>query len=242
VLDQASIVLAERDALTLIDCARETHARVKLGAERDKDEEALANEIDPPPFRILLAFSGLREALTSTGYNARVEECREAARLLLRVSEASDAVLGDVSPETHAREKERLPAHLKRRAAHFFEEAKRVADGSFLWRRGDLNAFGALVTASGVSSVENYECGCAPMNALLKIVCATRGVFGARFSGAGFRGCVVGLVSASEAEAARTSVFESYAAAFPELARDAETMLAGTGDGARIIEASRWNT
>jgi galacturonokinase len=104
-----------------------------------------------------------------------------------------------------------------------------------------LNAFGALVTASGVSSVENYECGCAPMNALLKIVCATRGVFGARFSGAGFRGCVVGLVSASEAEAARTSVFESYAAAFPELARDAVTMLAGTGDGARIIEASRWN-
>jgi hypothetical protein len=36
-------------------------------------------------------------------------------------------------------------------------------------------------------------------------------------------------------------VFESYAAAFPELARDAETMLAGTGDGARIIEASRWH-
>ena len=125
---------------------------------------------------------------------------------------------------------------------NFFQEAKRVADGSFLWRRGDLNAFGALVTASGVSSVENYECGCAPMNALREIVCATRGVFGARFSGAGFRGCVVGLVDASEANAARTSVFESYAAAFPELARDARAMLAGTGDGARIIEASRWNT
>ena len=238
VLDQASIVLAERDALTLIDCARETHARVKLGAERDEDEEALANEkkLDPPPFINLLAFSGLREALTSTGYNARVEECREAARLLLRVSEASDAVLGDVSPETHAREKERLPAHLKRRAAHFFEEAKRVADGSFLWRRGDLNAFGALVTASGVSSVENYECGCAPMNALREIVCATRGVFGARFSGAGFRGCVVGLVDAAEAEAAAKSVRETYSAAFPELAGDARVELAGTGDGARIIE------
>ena len=244
VLDQASIALAERDALTLIDCARETHARVKLGAERDEDEdeEALAAELDPPPFKILLAFSGLREALTSTGYNARVEECREAAQLLLRVSKASDAVLGDVSPETHAREKERLPAHLKRRAAHFFEEAARVADGSFFWRRGDLRAFGALVTASGVSSVKNYECGCAPMNALREIVCATRGVFGARFSGAGFRGCVVGLVEASEAEAARTSVQESYAAAFPELAGDARAMLAGTGDGARIIESSRWNT
>ena len=255
-LDQASIALAERDALTLIDCAGETHARIRFGADREETslfaaEPTLKNDTftpprdrgpSGPPFKIMLAFSGLREALTSTGYNARVEECREAARLLLRVSEASDAVLGDVSPETHAREKERLPAHLKRRAAHFFQEAKRVADGSFLWRRGDLNAFGALVTASGVSSVENYECGCAPMNALREIVCATRGVFGARFSGAGFRGCVVGLVDASEAEAARTSAFESYAAAFPELARDARAMLAGTGDGARIIEASRWNT
>jgi galactokinase len=237
VLDQASIVLAERDALTLIDCARETHARDKLGAERDEDEEALANEkkVDPP-FRILLAFSGLREALTSTGYNARVEECREAARRLLRAPGASDAVLGDVSPDTHAREKTRLPAHLARRAAHFFGEAKRVADGELLWRRGDLRAFGALVTESGVSSVENYECGCAPMNALRAIVCATRGVFGARFSGAGFRGCVVGLVDAAEAEAAAKSVREAYSAAFPELAGDARVELAGTGDGARIIE------
>ena len=237
VLDQASIVLAERDALTLIDCARETHARVKLGAERDEDEEALANEkkLDPP-FRILLAFSGLREALTSTGYNARVEECREAARRLLRAPGASDAVLGDVSPETHAREKTRLPAHLARRAAHFFGEAKRVADGELLWRRGDLRAFGALVTESGVSSVENYECGCAPMNALRAIVCATRGVFGARFSGAGFRGCVVGLVDTAEAEAAAKSVREAYSSAFPELAGDARVALVGTGDGARIIE------
>ena len=35
VLDQASIALAERDALTLIDCAGETHARIRLGADRE---------------------------------------------------------------------------------------------------------------------------------------------------------------------------------------------------------------
>jgi galactokinase len=84
--------------------------------------------------------------------------------------------------------------------------------------------------------VENYECGCAPMNALRAIVCATRGVFGARFSGAGFRGCVVGLVDTAEAEAAAKSVREAYSSAFPELAGDARVALVGTGDGARIIE------
>ena len=38
-----------------------------------------------PPCCFLLAFSGLRAALTSTsGFNNRVEECRQAAALLLR--------------------------------------------------------------------------------------------------------------------------------------------------------------
>jgi len=36
------------------------------------------------PFRILLAFSGLRQALTTNpGYNLRVSECQEAAKVLL---------------------------------------------------------------------------------------------------------------------------------------------------------------
>lgn len=36
------------------------------------------------PFKILLAFSGLRQALTTNpGYNLRVSECQEAAKVLL---------------------------------------------------------------------------------------------------------------------------------------------------------------
>lgn len=36
------------------------------------------------PFRILLAFSGLKQALTTNpGYNLRVAECQEAAKVLL---------------------------------------------------------------------------------------------------------------------------------------------------------------
>lgn len=36
-------------------------------------------------FKILLAFSGLKQALiTNPGYNSRVAECREAANILLQ--------------------------------------------------------------------------------------------------------------------------------------------------------------
>lgn len=37
------------------------------------------------PYKILLAFSGLKQALTTNpGYNRRVSECREAAKILLK--------------------------------------------------------------------------------------------------------------------------------------------------------------
>lgn len=37
------------------------------------------------PYKILLAFSGLKQALTTNpGYNRRVTECREAAKILLK--------------------------------------------------------------------------------------------------------------------------------------------------------------
>ena len=140
VLDQASIALAERDALTLIDCAGETHARIRLGADREGRSGFAAEPFSPrdrePPFKIMLAFSGLREALTSTGYNARVEECREAARRLLRAPGASDAVLGDVSPETHAREKTRPRApRAPRRALLRRSQTRRRRGASLAPRR-----------------------------------------------------------------------------------------------------------
>lgn len=50
---------------------------------RPKVEENEESE-EPKAIKILLALSGIRQALTSNpGYNKRVAECREAARILL---------------------------------------------------------------------------------------------------------------------------------------------------------------
>ncbi|MFQ6638251.1 hypothetical protein Gotur_016964 [Gossypium turneri] len=35
----------------------------------------------------------------------------------------------------------------------------RVRKGLEAWASGDLRAFGELMTASGLSSIKNYECG-----------------------------------------------------------------------------------
>jgi galactokinase len=50
-----------------------------------------------------------------------------------------------------------LAENLQKRARHFFTEMARVAQGIEYWRQGNLPAFGALMNASGQSSIENYE-------------------------------------------------------------------------------------
>jgi galactokinase len=252
ILDQASIVFSERDCLTFVDCAKETRAIANFGggesvASDDENETPRRSNPCAASFRVLLAFSGLRKALTSTGYNSRVEECREAARWLLRgeggrAETDADVLLGDVPEETYRRslvsDAETLPEHLARRAAHFFGEVARVERGERAWRAGDLKTFGELMNASGASSVENYECGCVPMNDLCEIVRNTPGVYGARFSGAGFRGCVMGLVETSRAETAARTVAEAYGKKHPEFFSDDEkpnVVLADTARGARMV-------
>ena len=76
---------------------------------------------------------------------------------------------------------------------HFFTEVARVREGASAWRAGDVVTIGRLMRDSGASSVYNYESGCPQLVTLYNILCDAPGVYGARFSGAGFRGSCIGL-------------------------------------------------
>ncbi len=224
ILDQSAILLSRRHALTRIDCGGITH-------------ELIQRPANLPPFRILIAFSGIRKSLVSTDYNLRVTECTEAARILLGAAGRSDgsARLGHVTREEYAQFSDRLTGAPARRAAHFFSEMERVRRGVRAWRQADLAKFGALVTESGASSIHNYECGAPPLIDLYHTMAETRGVYGARFSGAGFRGCCVALVDPDQAERIAAHVHEEYVRQHPDLAPHAWTLLCQTGDGARFL-------
>jgi galacturonokinase len=228
ILDQAAILLSRRGHLTRIDCRTSRH-------------ETIAAAPTMPPFKILLAFSGLRKALTGTDYNRRVDECAEAARTLLAMVGRgdSDPILGNVDPDEYHAHKDRLHGAPARRAAHFFSESERVRRGVEAWKSGDLAGFGALMTASGASSIHNYECGSPPLIDLYEILNKTEGVFGARFSGAGFRGCCVALVEPGSIEPAARRVQAEYARRHPELAAHAAVVTCETTDGAAIIDPLR---
>jgi len=87
VLDQSAILLSKRNCLTAIHCSSRKHELV-YPPWYDRTEEH---------YKILLAFSGLQHALSSKpGYNLRVAECQEAARILLRAAgkESGESLLG----------------------------------------------------------------------------------------------------------------------------------------------------
>lgn len=225
ILDQSAILLSRRGHLTLIDCAALRHERVPPPASM-------------PPYAILIAFSGLRQALIGTDYNRRVAECAEAARALLRAAGRGHdrPLLGNVTPQEYAAYRDQLTGALARRAEHFFSEMERVRRGIDAWRQGDLVEFGRLMTASGESSIRNYECGAPPLIELYRLLAEAEGVYGARFSGAGFRGCCVALVKPENAAAIAARVGESYRGRFPQLAERARMMLCRSDDGARILD------
>ena len=85
------------------------------------------------------------------------------------------------------------------------------------WRKGDLESYGQLVFESGQSSIENYECGCDELVFLYNIMKETDGIFGGRFSGAGFKGCCMALIDPDKSEEILRSIERKYLSSFPGL-------------------------
>ncbi|RDX79504.1 Galacturonokinase, partial [Mucuna pruriens] len=237
IMDQSAILLSSHGCLMCMNCKTKDYKLVY----RPKVLEYKENE-QPKATRILLALSGLKHALTnSPGYNKRVAECQEAARVLLEASGDYEAepILSNVEPEVYEAHKHKLEPNLAKRAEHYFSENMRVMKGVEAWATGELKDFGMLITASGRSSIQNYECGSEPLIQLYEILLRAPGVLGARFSGAGFRGCCVAFVESDLATEAALFVRREYVKVQPELAsqisQDSAVLICESGDCARII-------
>jgi galactokinase/galacturonokinase len=224
ILDQTIILAAKRGRLLALDCQAE--------------QWQVLDGPTPGSFQILVVHSGVEQSLVTTGYNQRVAECRDAACQLLAAAgqpDRADAVLRDVPEEVFHEHVAALPAASAKRATHFFTEQARVRESVAAWTQADLKSFGGLMTASGRSSIENYECGSPPLISLYELLISAPGVFGARFSGAGFRGNCIALIEPGRAEEIAAVVRAGYERRFPMEAKGFAAVVCGTDDGARLL-------
>ncbi|MEP7135462.1 MAG: galactokinase family protein [Chloroflexota bacterium] len=183
---------------------------------------------DPlPSFAWVVAYSGVSRELTKSGFNVRVDECHQAAAELL----PNAKILSDVPREVFDDRKMRLPENLRKRATHFFTEVDRVQLGAQAWQEANLEIFGQLMNQSCESSITNYQSGSDILIELHELVSNMDGVYGSRFSGGGYGGCVVALVQRASAENICASIAENFSARHPDL--PSRAFVAETGNGLR---------
>ncbi|MBQ6226861.1 MAG: galactokinase [Bacteroidaceae bacterium] len=222
-LDQSCEVYCKKDHLLYLDTKTDEY-------------ELIPTHPKMKPYRIAIFFSGIERTLAGSKYNMRVDEARSAAYALLAYAgleygKFSEANLRAVPRETYEMYKERLPENWRKRAEHWFTEFNRVEMGAEAWRRGDLDTYGKLSFESGQSSIVNWETGSPELKALYDIMCHTDGIYGGRFSGAGFKGCCMALIDPSFETSIKQKVTSEYLKIFPELEGKYSVHICQSADG-----------
>ena len=227
-LDQACIALGRKDGLLFLDC--------------DSNEwRIIRRNPKMPEFEIGIFFSGLTRTLVNSDYNLRVYECKTAAWNMLAYQNQplktfDKTFLRDIPKETFDKTRDMMPLRFARRAEHFYSEYRRVRQGVTAWETGNLQLFGKLSFDSCESSIHNYECGSAELVSIYRIMRPLQGVYGGRFSGAGFKGAVIALVDPNYKEAIERELTEKYLEEYPEYAETFKVYWVKPDDGARFID------
>lgn len=226
-LDQSCEVYCRKEKLLYMDL-------------KDDSYELIPESGNMKPYEIVIFFSGVERSLAGSKFNMRVDECRSAAYALkalagMEYGKFEETNLRDVPYEVYLKYKDRLPENWAKRAEHWYSEFFRVEKGALAWKNGDIEEFGRLSFESGRSSIENWETGSPELIKLYEIMTNTRGIYGGRFSGAGFKGCCMALIDpAFEAEILE-KVEKEYLEAFPKLRGKYSAHICHTADGVSLI-------
>ncbi len=225
-LDQSCEVYCKKDHLLYMDLQNDSY-------------ELIPQSPAMKPYKIAIFFSGLERSLVGSAFNMRVDECRSAAFALkafagMEYGKFADTNLRDVPREVYEQYKDRLPENWRKRAEHWYTEFDRVEKGAQAWRNGDIEAFGKLSFESGYSSIHNWETGSPELIKLYEIMTRTKGIYGGRFSGAGFKGCCLALIDPAYEEEIIATVTKEYLNAFPHLEGKYSVHICESADGVKL--------
>jgi galactokinase len=165
IMDQLCIASARNGHGTMIDCRTLEVQHVPI----------------PSDIKIVVRFIAHR-TLVGSAYSDRVAECATAESLIGPLRDASLADVATIADSTIAA-----------RAKHVVSENARVRAFADALTSGDYITAGKIMTDSHHSLAEEFAVSNDLMNAAVRDMNETPGVFGARMTGGGFGGCIVAL-------------------------------------------------
>ena len=225
-LDQSCEMYSKKDHLLYLDTKDDTY-------------ELIPTKSTMKPYEIAIFFSGVERTLAGSKFNMRVDECRSAAYALMAYAGMEYGKFGEtyfrmVPRDVYDTYKDRLPDNWRKRAEHWYTEQERVIAGAEAWRKGDIEEYGRLSFQSGNSSIYNWETGSPELKTLYEIMTHTDGIYGGRFSGAGFKGCCMALIDPAFRESIIEKVSKEYLKAFPALEGKYMTTICQSADGLKL--------
>ena len=225
-LDQSCEVYCKKDHLLYLDT-------------KDDSYELIPQNPNMKPYKFAIFFSGIERSLAGSKYNMRVDECKSAAYILkafagIEYGKLNETYLSDVPREIFEKHKDKLPETFRKRAEHCYSEFERVEKGAEAWRRGDIEEFGKISFESGYSSINYYETGSPELIKLYEIMTKTEGIYGGRFSGAGFKGCCLAIINPDYQESILETVKNEYLKAFPQLEGKFSAYICESADGVQL--------
>lgn len=218
--DQMSIAFGRKNHLVKLDM-------------QSVSAQYVADAIPSGDVCFLMCYSGVSRDLTGSNFNTRVAQCQQAAKAL--DNEAKH--LGEVAIERRGTNcLDKLPDVLKRRAVHVYSEMMRVEQGANAWSQGDWTEFGCLMNASCESSIQNYESGSPWLIDLHEMASNLSGVYGNRFSGGGYGGCLFMLADKQRAEHIAGRLLDAYLGKYPDKRGHAFVNIAQSESTVRVID------
>ena len=225
-LDQSCEVYCRKDNMLYLDTM-------------DDNYELIPQPPAMKPYKFAIFFSGIERSLAGSAFNMRVDECRSAAYALkayagMPYGKFADTYLRDVPYEIFLQYKNRLPETWRKRAEHYYGEINRVERAVEAWRKGDIEAYGKISFESGYSSIHSWETGSPELIKLYEIMTETQGIYGGRFSGAGFKGCCLAIIDPAYEESIIEKVTKEYLDAFPHLKGKYSVHICESADGVKL--------
>lgn len=159
----------------------------------------------------VIANTACPRGLTSSKYNERVHECRQAVDTLKSLRDQDGLKLRDYDMTDLLSVQAFLEDVPFRRARHVITENDRTLAAREAMRAGDAAQLGKLMNASDESLRIDYEVTSRELDILAAIARSLPGCFGARMTGAGFGGCTVNLVAQDHVASFCDFLLERYA-------------------------------
>ena len=178
IMDQFISVLGKKDHALFLDCRSLQFEHVPF----------------PRDVRLVICDTGSRRELANSAYNQRRAECEDALRQLKKIY-PQKASLRDFTIEEFQTCGSALSHVARKRALHVISENDRVLRSISALKKNHLREFGKLMNESHESLRNNYEVSSRELDAFVDIAAGSKGVWGARMTGAGFGGSGICIVN-----------------------------------------------